>query len=99
MPPAELVKRLRARADEQERCNSYPLDRAMDREAADRIEALERENFALAANQCKHGVSGEHGDHVCSRIEALEKALRDCLSYVDEGWLKERIRAELEPQK
>jgi hypothetical protein len=37
-----------------------------------RIAALEAENFALAANQCKHGVSGEHGDHVCARIKALE---------------------------
>lgn len=33
--------------------------------AVDRIEALEKENFALAANQCAGGYSGERGDHMC----------------------------------
>lgn len=34
-------------------------------EQAARIDELERENFALAANQCGGGYSGEHGDHMC----------------------------------
>ena len=47
---SDLVKRLRDRVDEQERCNSYPVDRAMDREAADRIEALEAALRPFAEN-------------------------------------------------
>ena len=39
----DLVKRLQARADEQERSNSYPVDRAMDREAAAEITRLRAE--------------------------------------------------------
>ena len=37
---SDVVGRLRARADEQERNNSYPVDRALDREAADEIDRL-----------------------------------------------------------
>lgn len=45
-------------------------------EAANRIEELERENFALSANQCKAGYSGEHGDHMCRYVDALKDAAR-----------------------
>lgn len=49
-PPADdLVKRLRKRADEQERNNSYPADRALDRESAAAIEALRAERDAVLA--------------------------------------------------
>jgi hypothetical protein len=40
--PMDIAKRLRARADEQERNNSYEFDREMDREAADEIERLQK---------------------------------------------------------
>lgn len=55
------------------------MRQAAARIAADRkrIEELEGANFALAANQCAYGVSGEHGDHVCARIKELEAALRE----------------------
>lgn len=32
---------------------------------------LSADNFALAANQCKAGYSGEHGDHMCHLLDAL----------------------------
>jgi hypothetical protein len=41
----------------------------------ERLEQLEAENFSLAANQCKAGYSGEHGDHMCRINDALRHAL------------------------
>lgn len=50
---------------------------------AERIERLEKENFALAADQCHGGYAGEHGHHRCreldkqaERIGELEGALK-----------------------
>lgn len=45
---SEIAKRLRARADEQERCNSFPADRALDHEAAAEIDALREALRGLA---------------------------------------------------
>jgi hypothetical protein len=56
---------------------------AANKDAADavaRIEALEKECFGLAANQCGHGYGDEHGHFRCLRIEALEAALRKITS-------------------
>lgn len=36
----------------------------------------EKEAFALAANQCHAGYSGEHGDHMCKFIDRAEAAER-----------------------
>lgn len=50
---SDIISRLRARADEQERCDSYPTDLALDREAADeiaRFSAIKAE--LLAALRC-----------------------------------------------
>jgi hypothetical protein len=52
-------------------------------ELATRIEALEAECFALAANQCNHGYGDEHGHFRCSRIEALEAAARTALDHIE----------------
>lgn len=44
-----IVERLRARADEQERNNSYPVDREWDREAANLLESQEATIERLSA--------------------------------------------------
>ena len=46
-----------------------------------RIEALEKECFGLAANQCNHGYGDEYGHFRCLRIEALEAALREIANW------------------
>jgi archaellum component FlaC len=51
-------------------------------EAADEIERLEKECFALAANQCHDGIAGEHGDHVCREIERLRAKNRELASAI-----------------
>jgi len=40
----------------------------------ERIEALEKECFALAANQCRAGYGDDYGNHRCKHIEDLEAA-------------------------
>jgi hypothetical protein len=77
---SDLVEKLRKAADwgEDEFDVLSPQDAAA---AADRIEALEAENFKLAAGACtvEGGLVGdEHGHVYCSlkaRIEALEREL------------------------
>ena len=66
----DLVARLRCNAviHENHRCEVYNAA-LTDEEAADALEALAKENFALAAYQCPTAVIGEHGDTVCTRIE------------------------------
>jgi hypothetical protein len=79
---SELVEKLRKAADwgEDEFDVLSPQDAAA---AADRIEALEAENFKLAAGACtvEGGLVGdEHGHFDCSlkaRIEALERELAE----------------------
>lgn len=44
-------------------------------EAADAIERLMRENFALAADQCEDGIAGEHGEHRCKIVDQLRAEL------------------------
>lgn len=48
---------------------------AVSREEVARIEHLEKENFALAANQCHAGYGDEWGNHRCEKIDALKDAL------------------------
>lgn len=57
------------------RANPLPLPNVMElcREAADRIDALEAENFALAAGQCAEVVGDEGGTPRCKRISELER--------------------------
>src|SRR5690606_29984896 len=79
---SELVEKLRKAADwgEDEFDVLSPQDAAA---AADRIEALEAENFKLAAGACtvEGGLIGDdHGHFDCSlkaRIEALERELAE----------------------
>jgi hypothetical protein len=52
------------------------------RAAADEIERLRKEAFALSANQCHAGYAGEYGHHKCREIERLraerDEARREC---------------------
>ena len=51
---------------------------------ANQCKTFERENFALAANQCLHGIKGdEGGTPYCPRIVELERALKDLLEQVE----------------
>jgi len=47
-----------------------------------RIEALEKECFALAANQSHAGYGDDYGNHRCKRIEALKAVLRQALDCI-----------------
>ena len=38
-----------------------------------KVERLERENFALAANQCHAGYGDDYGNHRCREIDALRE--------------------------
>jgi len=49
----------------------------------ERIEALEKECFALAANQCNFGFGDDYGHHRCKRIETLKAALREIVAGYD----------------
>jgi len=69
-----LVERLRARADEQERCNSYPVDRAMDREAADTLAALKAEVEMLSGVLARHIIKRSEQ---AARIAALEAGVKE----------------------
>ncbi|MDX9862548.1 MAG: hypothetical protein RBS99_16700 [Rhodospirillales bacterium] len=53
--------------------------------AADEIERLRAENFALAADQCHDGYAGDHGEHRCREIERLRKALTE-IEAIDLQW-------------
>ena len=56
--------------------------------AADLLEEFSEECFALAANQCKAGYSGEHGDHMCrmeDRVRELEAAAKDAIGEIEAG--------------
>lgn len=48
--------------------------------AADEIDRLRNENFTLAANQCKAGYSGEHGDHMCLLEQAAKEMRSDYMT-------------------
>jgi hypothetical protein len=61
--------------------------------ANDRIEALEKECFALAANQCNHGFGDEFGHFRCARIEALEAALRKIAEWPPSSRVDDIINA------
>lgn len=84
---SDVAGRLRARADEQERNNSYPVDRALDREAADEIDRLtaalasEREradgNFKAALAE------SDRADVLRSRVKALEETLLPLTNSAD----------------
>ena len=71
----------------------------------ERIVALEKECFALAANQCRAGYGDDYGNHRCKRVETLEAALReiaeDC--YNDGGKaateMTQVARAALAPER
>jgi hypothetical protein len=48
------------------------------------IARLKEENFALAANQCHHGYSGEYGHHCCKyqdEVQQLKEALLRARSH------------------
>jgi hypothetical protein len=71
----------------------------------DRTEALEKECFALAANQCNHGYGDEYGHFRCARIEALEAALRAVATVCEQDGSQRlalaarRARAALAPEQ
>jgi DNA primase large subunit len=76
----DIVERLGARADEQERCNSYPIDRAMDREAAAEIErlrtALRSVREILRQARCQTDLSWSE-QLVSDALEIISNALRE----------------------
>ena len=61
------------------------------KEALVRIEALEAENFALAAGLCSYHYGDEHGHSRCRRIDELEEIVA-CAKIADRLAL-ERIEA------
>ena len=69
---ADLVKRL---GQTIEWLSGQPFHGANVREAVDALEALAKENFALAAHQCPTAVIGEHGDMVCTKIDEQAKEI------------------------
>ena len=82
----DIVERLRYPRPHAVHDAAYNLDTQAMRDAAAEIERLTKENFALAANQCKAGYSGEHGDHMCRYVEEIERlraALHIAYGYID----------------
>lgn len=51
--------------------------------SADIMEELYEECFRLAANQCKAGYSGEHGDHMCRYVDDLRKSESICTALLE----------------
>lgn len=81
------------------------LTRCRELEAANA--ALERESFALAANQCHGGYAGEYGHHRCryqDRIAELEQAWERDQSVIEGqrqeiGKLKSKINQSLQTHR
>lgn len=79
-----MVERLKFVLRAMEREGEVLLTETSDRHLFDgpivMLEWFERENFALAANQCHAGYSGESGDHMCRHIDEI----RDLRAAVDD---------------
>lgn len=52
-------------------------------DAESRILLLEKENFALAANQCHAGYGDDYGNHRCEKIDSLKDALHGLIEAVE----------------
>lgn len=52
-----------------------------------KLAEAERENFALAADQCHAGYAGENGDHSCKEIDAL-RSENERLTQERDDWRK-----------
>lgn len=51
--------------------------------ASARIGEMEKENFALAANQCHAGYGDDYGNHRCEKIDGLKDALLGLIEAVE----------------
>lgn len=47
------------------------------------VEALEKECFSLAANQCHDGYAGEHGHHCCHEVDKMRNERDAALAVVE----------------
>jgi len=54
-----------------------------ERTALSRIRAMEKECFALAANQCHDGYCDDYGNHRCREVDALRAQLQTALKVVE----------------
>lgn len=66
-------------------------------DALARIEALEADNFALAAGLCQHQYGDEHGHSRCKRIDELEAQIADIndIEILGAAFIIERMRNEI----
>jgi len=59
-------------------------------EAAEKeVEKLEKENSALAANQCHEGIAGEHGHHLRGEVERANERIKELEEKTaDPNWIR-----------
>jgi len=74
LPAAENLRTSQTQLD-MDGCHVGVSRQALEEVLAE-LDRLHAENFALAANQCKAGYADEHGDHMCSLLDALREAER-----------------------
>ena len=58
-------------------------------------QAFRDKNKTIADREAEAQANAAFIVRACNAHEQLASALLDCLSYVEEGWLKERVRAAL----